>query len=239
MDFITVLKDVFPLLAQGALVTLETTVLALVLALFLGLFTCLACLGRKGPLLYLARGYITLIRGTPLLVQTFFVYFGVPQLIQSLGINFRLSPFAAGIITLSLNAGAYIAEIFRGGILAIDPGQMEAARSLGFSYHRAMYRVILPQALRVSIPSLVNQFIISLKDTSIISIISLADICYQAKIYIGRTMQSFTTWTIVGMVYLVIILALSHLSNHIEKRLSISDRSSSAPPQKSTALKST
>ena len=197
------------------------------LALVLGLFTCLACMGRKGPLLFLAKGYIALIRGTPLLVQTFFVYFGVPQLLQSLGLNFRLSPFAAGIITLSLNAGAYIAEIFRGGIQAVDSGQMEAARSLGFSYGRAMYRVVLPQAIRVSIPSLVNQFIISLKDTSIISVISLADICYEAKIYIGRTMQSFATWTIVGFVYLVIILFLSHFSVVVEKRLSAGDRDKS------------
>jgi ABC-type amino acid transport system permease subunit len=137
-----------------------------------------------------------------------------------MGIDFRLSPLAAGIITLSLNAGAYIAEIFRGGIQAIDPGQMEAARSLGFSYGRSMYRIIMPQAIKISIPSLVNQFIISLKDTSIISIISLADICYEAKIYIGRTMQSFATWTIVGLVYLVIVLILGHISLRIEKRLS-------------------
>ncbi|MDR0540286.1 MAG: amino acid ABC transporter permease [Spirochaetaceae bacterium] len=229
MDFITVINEAFPLLARGALITLETTFIALILALVIGLFTCLAHLSPSKPLRSLALIYIGIIRGTPLLVQTFFIYFGVPQLIQSFGVNFRLSAFAAGIITLALNAGAYIAEIFRGGIQAIDPGQMEAARSLGFSYPRAMYRVILPQAVRVSIPSLVNQFIISLKDTSIISVIGLFDICYQAKIYIGRTMQSFATWTIVGFVYLIIILALSHLSVVIEKRLSVSDRSSSLP----------
>jgi ABC-type amino acid transport system permease subunit len=96
---------------------------------------------------------------------------------------------------------------------------MEAARSLGLSHYRAMFRIILPQAVRISIPALMNQFIISLKDTSIISIISLAEIVYQAKIYIGRTMQSFATWTIVGMVYLVIITALSQISTHIEKKL--------------------
>lgn len=227
MDFLIVLQDVFPLLGRGALVTLETTLIALFIAVFLGLFTCLAHLAKHKPLNYLAKGYINIIRGTPLLVQTFFIYFGIPQLIQSMGVDFRLTPFAAGIITLSLNAGAYIAEIFRGGILAVDSGQMEAARSLGFSYGRAMYRVVLPQAIRVSIPSLVNQFIISLKDTSIISVISLADICYEAKIYIGRTMQSFATWTIVGFVYLVIILFLSHFSVVVEKRLSAGDRDKS------------
>jgi His/Glu/Gln/Arg/opine family amino acid ABC transporter permease subunit len=225
MDFALVLKEVYPLLLRGMLITIETTVFSLVIAVFLGLVTCMAGLSRMWPLRLLAKTYIGIIRGTPLLVQTFFIYFGVPQLIQSLGIDFRLSPFAAGIVTLSLNAGAYIAEIFRGGILAIDSGQMEAAYSLGFSYNRAMFLVILPQAIRVSIPSLVNQFIISLKDTSIISVISLADICYEAKIYIGRTMQSFATWTIVGLVYLVIILILSQVSLCIEKKMSYGDKS--------------
>ena len=219
MNFAGVFRDVFPLLLRGMVVTVETTVLALLIAIVLGLFTCLAGLSRKGPPRFVARFYIWAIRGTPLLVQTFFVYFGVPQLIQSLGLNFRLSPLAAGIVTLSMNAGAYIAEIFRGGIQAIDKGQMEAARSLGFSHNRAMFKIILPQAVRVSIPALVNQFIISLKDTSIISIISLAEIVYEAKIYIGRTMQSFATWTIVGAVYLAVITVLSRISTHVEKRL--------------------
>ena len=137
-----------------------------------------------------------------------------------MGIDFRLTAPAAGVITLSLNAGAYISELFRGGIQAVDPGQMEAARSLGLTYGRAMAKVILPQALRISIPSLVNQFIITLKDTSIISVISFAEIVYEAKIYIGRTMQSFATWTIVAIMYLVIISLLSKLSRYIEKRLS-------------------
>ncbi|GHT50881.1 hypothetical protein FACS1894102_6620 [Spirochaetia bacterium] len=173
----------------------------------------------------LAHIYVTVIRGTPLMVQVFFIYFGLPQFIQSLGIDFRFTAFTAGIITLSLNAGAYIAEIFRGGILSVDQGQMEAARSLGLSYGRSMYLVVLPQALRMSLPALVNQFIISLKDTSIISVISLADICYEAKIYIGTTMQSFTTWTIVGLFYLIIIFILSQISAYIEKRLSYGDKS--------------
>jgi His/Glu/Gln/Arg/opine family amino acid ABC transporter permease subunit len=224
MDFARVMRDVFPLLLRGMIITVETTVLALIVAVFLGLFACLMGLSKIRILRLTARIYIWAIRGTPLLVQTFFVYFGVPQLIQSLGLNFRLSPLAAGIITLSLNAGAYIAEIFRGGIQAIDKGQMEAARSLGFSHYRAMFKVILPQAVRISIPALVNQFIISLKDTSIISIISLGEIVYEAKIYIGRTMQSFATWTIVGLVYLVIITVLSQISAHVEKRLDYGKR---------------
>ncbi|GMO55833.1 MAG: hypothetical protein Ta2G_15360 [Termitinemataceae bacterium] len=225
MEFALVFRDAGPLLFRGLGITLETTLFALIFACILGLVTCLFAVSRWRVLRVLAKIYVGIIRGTPLMVQVFFIYFGLPQFVQSLGIDFRFTAFSAGIITLSLNAGAYIAEIFRGGILAIDPGQMEASRSLGLSYGRSMYRVVLPQALRVSIPSLVNQFIISLKDTSIISVISLADICYEAKIYIGTTMQSFTTWTIVGLFYLVIIFILSQISGYIEKRLSYADKS--------------
>jgi len=224
MDFLQVMREVSPLLMRGVGMTVQTTIFALVIAVVLGLFACLSGMSGSLILRLLAKGYIWAIRGTPLLVQTFFVYFGIPQLIQSLGFNFRLSPFAAGVITLSLNAGAYIAEIFRGGIEAIDHGQMEAARSLGLSHYRAMFRIILPQAVRISIPSFVNQFIISLKDTSIISIISLAEIVYQARIYIGRTMQSFATWTIVGLFYLAIITVLSRISTRVEKKLDYGTR---------------
>jgi len=172
-----------------------------------------------------ASGYIWIIRGTPLLVQIFFIHFGLPQLVQAMGFNFRLTPFASGTVTLALNAGAYIAEIFRGGIQAIDHGQMEAARSLGFSHYRAMFRVILPQAVRVSTPALVNQFIISIKDTSIISAIGLREIVREAQIYIGRTFNSFATWTIVGLFYLVIIIVLTLVSNHVEKKLDYGQKS--------------
>jgi His/Glu/Gln/Arg/opine family amino acid ABC transporter permease subunit len=226
MNFSQVMGDVFPLLMRGMVVTVETAIAALIIALVLGLLVCMMGMSRLIIPRLIAKAYIWVIRGTPLLVQTFFVYFGIPQLIQSLGLNFRLSPLAAGIITLSVNAGAYIAEIFRGGIEAIDHGQMEAARSLGLSHYRAMFRIILPQAVRISIPSLVNQFIISLKDTSIVSVISLADIVYEAKIYIGRTMQSFATWTIVALFYLVIITILSQISIHVEKRLDYGKRKS-------------
>jgi His/Glu/Gln/Arg/opine family amino acid ABC transporter permease subunit len=207
------------------LITIETTILALVIAMVLGLFTCLANISRSRVLQIIAKIYIGLIQGTPLMVQCFFIYFGLPQLIQSIGADFRLTPFAAGIITLSLNAGAYIAELFRGGYQAVDAGQLEAALSLGFSHRRAIFRIILPQAIRVSIPALVNQFIISLKDTSIISCISLAEICYQAQIYIGRTMQSFATWTIVGVWYLIIVIILRQVSKRVEKRMNYGSKS--------------
>jgi len=225
MNLIEVMREVSPFLARGALVTVQLAAFALVIALVIGLFTCLMGMSRFRLPRLIAGGYIWIIRGTPLLVQIFFIHFGLPQLIQALGFNFRLTPFASGTVTLALNAGAYIAEIFRGGIQAIDHGQMEAARSLGFSHYRAMFRVILPQAIRVATPALVNQFIISLKDTSIISAIGLREIVREAQIYIGRTFNSFATWTIVGLFYLVIIVALTLVSNHVEKKLDYGQKS--------------
>ncbi|WP_294465454.1 amino acid ABC transporter permease [uncultured Anaerofustis sp.] len=220
MNFLEVFSGATPLLLEGLAMTVQITIISLIIAFFLGLFSCVMGISSFKPFKAISKFYLWLIRGTPLLVQCFFVYFGLPQLIQSFGIDFRLTAYSAGIITLSLNAGAYMSEIFRGGIQAVDKGQMEAARSLGLPKGRAMIKVILPQALKICIPSLVNQFIITLKDTSIISTISLAEVVYAANIYIGRTMNSFATWTLVGLMYLVVVTALSSLSNYIERRIS-------------------
>jgi His/Glu/Gln/Arg/opine family amino acid ABC transporter permease subunit len=237
MDVLQVFSEAFPMLLRGLWVTVEITVVSLIMAVILGLLSCLMGLSSIAILRWISKFYVWLIRGTPLLVQVFFVYFGFPQLVQSIGhelvtadpgsvsniigdalSNFRISAFIASFLTLSMNAGAYMSEIFRGGIQAVPVGQMEAARSLGMSKSRAMYRVILPQAFRICAPSLVNQFIITLKDTSIVSIISLQEIVYNARIYIGRTMLSFGTWILVGAMYLIIITLLSALSRYVEKR---------------------
>jgi ABC-type amino acid transport system permease subunit len=131
-----------------------------------------------------------------------------------------MAAMTAGVITLSLNAGAYLSEIFRSGIQAINKGQMEAARSLGLPYSRAMAKVILPQAFRIVIPSVVNQFIITLKDTSIISVIGLTELTFQGKQIVASTYKSFCVWIIVGIMYFIIIYILTKLSQLIERRLS-------------------
>ncbi len=219
MNIGKVISEAMPLLLQGLVVTIEITAASLIIAVVLGLLTCVMRISKIKPLQWLAKFYVWIIRGTPMLVQIFFIYFGVPQLMQSLGaVDFRFTPVLGGIVALSLNAGAYLSEIFRGGIQAVDYGQIEAARSLGMSNGRTMLKVVLPQAFRICLPSIGNQFIISLKDTSLISVISLAEIVYQAKIYIGRTMESFATWTVVGVMYLVVITLLTWLLNSIEKR---------------------
>lgn len=220
-NFLDVFKEVSPMLLDGTKMTVELTIVSLLIALVLGMLSCLCSISKVKPLNWLSKFYLWLIRGTPLLVQAFFVYFAIPQFIQSLGAtDFRLTAFTAGVITICLNAGAYMSEIFRAGIQAVDKGQMEAARSLGMPKSRAMMKVVLPQAMRICVPSLVNQFIISLKDTSIISVIGFGEIVYQARIYVGNTMEAFKTWTIVALYYLVVITVLTWISKLVERKMS-------------------
>ncbi|NLL39441.1 MAG: amino acid ABC transporter permease [Clostridiales bacterium] len=220
MNFARTISEATPLLLQGLQVTVLISVISIAIGTLIGFFTCLLGLSKNIILKAIAGIYIWIIRGTPMLVQAFIVYFGFPQLIQiSIDPDFTLSAFSAGMITLSLNAGAYLAEIFRGGISAVDIGQTEAARSLGLSSSRTMLKVVLPQAIKIAIPSMVNQFIITIKDTSILSVISLADIMNRARVYVGSTYQFFSTYTLVALYYLVIISVLMVISKYVEKKL--------------------
>ncbi|MBN7772791.1 amino acid ABC transporter permease [Clostridium aminobutyricum] len=219
MELFRVLGEVYPMLLSGLWVTIEVTILSLLLAFILGLISCLMAISQKAPLRFISKIYIGLIRGTPLLVQVFYIFFAIPQLLQLMGLDVRLEPFTAGLIALTLNAGAYLSEIFRGAINAVNKGQMEAARSLGLSQTQGMRKVILPQAFRICLPSLVNQFIITLKDSSIISVIALAEITYQAKIYVGRTLESFYTYTWVAIFYLILISLLTQVAKYVERKV--------------------
>lgn len=221
MELGRVFGEVYPLLMKGLWITVEVTVLSLLMAFVLGLISCFMGLSKKKPLRWISKIYVGLIRGTPLLVQVFYIYFALPQLMQLMGFDLRFTPFLAGLITLTLNAGAYLSEIFRGAINAVNTGQMEAARSLGLSHAQAMKKVVLPQALRICLPSLVNQFIITLKDSSLISVIGLADIMYQAKIYVGRSMEAFATYTWVALFYFVVITLLTQMAKHVERRVNV------------------
>ena len=154
-----------------------------------------------------------------MMVQAFIVYFGIPQVIGMMIPGFRVSVTQAAIATLALNSGAYLSEIFRTGISAVDKGQIEAARSLGFSAGKTMIKIVLPQAVRIAIPSMVNQFIITIKDSSILSAIGLAELFNKAKVYIGSTYQFFAGYTLVGLCYLLIISVLTIAARRIEKNL--------------------
>lgn len=164
--------------------------------------------------------YVNLIRGVPLIVLAFFVFYGIPYGFKNIfGISATLSSLQAGTICLALNCGAYMSEIIRAGIQSIDKGQMEAARSLGLPYWRGMFKIVFPQAVKNMIPSIVNQFIITLKDTSILSVIGFPELVNKAQNVIAITFKSFETWAIVAVMYLIVILLLQQVANALERRL--------------------
>ena len=220
MDFGRVFKEALPILINGLGVTVGIALISIFAGMILGLISCLFGMSKIKVLKGISAVYIWIIRGTPMIVQAFLVFFAIPQLIQMVNPSFRLEAFTAGCITLSLNAGAYMSEIFRAGIQAIDKGQMEAARSLGLSKGQAMWKIILPQAFKISIPPMVNQFIITVKDTSILSVIGLAEIVNKAKQYVGKTYQFFATYILVAAFYLIVISILMVISKFVEKKFS-------------------
>ena len=227
MDFTRVLADATPLLLMGLKVTVLISLISIALGIVIGLIMCLFGTAKNRILRAISAVYIWVVRGTPMIVQAFIVYFGLPQIISMFSPGFRLSAFTAGVITLSLNAGAYLAEIFRGGISAVSKGQIEAARSLGLSSGKTFRKVVLPQAIKIAIPSMVNQFIITIKDTSILSVIGLADIVNKAKIYVGSTYLFFETYVMVAVYYLIIISILMILSKYVEKKFNYEGKSQS------------
>ena len=203
-----------PQLMIGLKLTLVMTICALALAVVIGMIACLFSISKVKPLNWLSGIYLSVIRGTPLLVQAFFIYFG---LTSALGL--RIPAFNAAIIVLCLNAGAYLSEIFRSGIAAINKGQMEAARSLGLPYSVAMRKIILPQAFRIVIPSVLNQFIITLKDTSILSAIGCGELMRQSQLIVARNFRSFETYAIIAVMYYIVVVVLTKLFQLVERRL--------------------
>ena len=215
-SFFEYVGQCMPQLTMGLKLTLQMTILSLVLAVIVGMITCLFSISKVKPLNWISAIYLSLIRGTPLMVQAFFIYFGITG---ALGI--RITSFSAAILVLCLNAGAYLSEIFRSGIAAVNKGQMEAARSLGLPYGVAMRKIILPQAIRIVIPSVLNQFIITLKDTSILSVIGCGELMRQGQLIVARNYESFKTYAIVAVMYYVVVVVLTKIFQIIERRLAI------------------
>ena len=201
--------------------TLLLALCGLFFACILGLIFGLMSVLKNKVTRLIAAVFVDVIRGVPMIVLAYFVFFGVPYLFNTiLGVGgVKLSALQAGTICLALNCGAYMAEIIRAGIGSVDRGQMEAARSVGLPYWRAMQRVVLPQAIRTMIPSIINQFIITLKDTSILSVIGFPELVNTAKNVVANTFMSFQTWTIVAVMYLVVITLLSRVARSMERRL--------------------
>ncbi|UPI91790.1 amino acid ABC transporter permease [Bacillus safensis] len=206
----------FPYLMDGLQTTLYIFVVAIILGFIIGLIVALFRLSPFKILNFIALVFVNAIRGTPFIVQLFFIYFGLNTL------EFiSLDRVPAGIITVAINAGAYFSEIIRAGIQSIDKGQTEAARSLGFTGGQNMRFIVLPQAFRRMLPAITNQAIISLKDTSLLSIIGIADIMQRGQVQASATFDPLNVWLIVGVIYFVIIYLLSLLASYAERRFDI------------------
>lgn len=217
-----ILSTYGPMLLRAMGQTLLLALWGLFFACILGLIFGMMSVVKSKVCNVIAQIFVDIIRGVPMIVLAFYVYFGIPALINSvLKLSFKLnfSALQAGTICLALNCGAYMAEIIRGGIQSVDKGQMEAARSLGLPYWKAMQKVVLPQAIRIMIPSIINQFIITLKDTSILSVIGFPELVNTTKNVIAINMRSFECWTIAAVMYLIVITTLSKVAKHVERRL--------------------
>ena len=215
-----ILNTYFNMLLKSLGNTMLLTLLALVFALVIGLIFALMNVGKNRIFNLIGTIYVDAVRGVPLIVLAYFIYFGIPQGVKSLGFtDFRLTALQAGVAALAMNCGAYMAEIIRAGIESVDKGQMEAARSLGLPFGKNMRRVVLPQAIRTMIPSIINQFIITLKDTSILSAIGFPELTNTGKTVASNTMDLISTWAVIAIFYLVVITLLSKLAKYIERRI--------------------
>lgn len=206
--------DFLPALGQGLYYTLLVSVVGIAAGFVIGTFVGLGRLSRFKPISWLCTIYIAVFRGTPVLVQAIWIYFALPLII-----HYTLPSLLAGIIVIALNSAAYIAEIVRGAVHSIDKGQMEAGRSLGMNHHTTMMNVIWPQAFKRMIPPLGNQFIISIKDTSLLSVILVPELIFQGRTIAASHFNAVEIYTTVAVFYLAITLVLSWILHLIEKRL--------------------
>ena len=227
--------EIFQFLSDGIVVTLRITTTSFLCILVAGLIGGLGRISKNRILNGIASLYVEIVRGIPLLVQLLFIWFALPQVNKAVGalivenapalsavgewlVNLRLSPFAAAVIGLTVCYGAYMSEIFRAGIASISKGQMEAARSLGMSYFQAMRFVILPQAVRVILPPVGNEFVALLKDSSLVSVLAVSDLTRRGREYMARTFLSLETWAMVALIYLVMTLLASRVVAIFERR---------------------
>ena len=208
-----------PLLLAGAGVTIEITAIAVGLGFIFGLITSVCRLSGVKVLQVIAVCYVNIIRGTPMLVQIFLIYFALPMVIGE-----RINPFVAAVAACSINSGAYVSEIFRAGIQSVDKGQMEAGRSLGLSWMQTMRYVILPQAFKHVIPPLGNEFISMTKETSLVSVIGFEELTRRGQLIIAKTYGSFEIWLTVAAIYLVMTWTIARLVSYLERRFATDDR---------------
>lgn len=209
--------EILKFLPDGLIVTFEVTILSLLCTLPIGLLTGLGRLSKNPVINLVASTYVEVIRGIPLLVQLFYIYYALGRIIQ-------VPPTVSAVIAISFCYGAYMGEVFRAGILSVSSGQTEAARSLGFSKAQTMILVVLPQAMRTILPPIGNECIAMLKDTSLVSIIAVADLLRRGREFASQTFDYFETYTVIALVYLIVTLLLSKGVSAMEGRLAYYDR---------------
>ena len=205
---------VIPTILNGLKNTLIIAVLGIMSGFFIGLLAGVAGSGKHGIAYKISTLYVGLIRGTPLMVQALYIYFAIPTIL-----HFELNAMTAGILAIGLNSGAYISEIVRGAIQSIDIGQNEAGICLGLSKMQINTSIIFPQALKIMLPGLGNQFIISIKDTSLLTAIGVAEMTHQASRAVTTTFRTVETYTAIAVVYLVLCTGLSFLLKKMEGRM--------------------
>jgi len=207
------MQSAFPLLIAGACITVEITALTVFFGMIIGICVSLVRMSDFKILRWMGNVYVDFIRGTPLLIQIFLVYFALPSII-----GHRVDAYFAAISACSINSGAYMAEVFRGGIQSIDVGQMEAGRSLGMTWWQTMRYVILPQAFKRIIPPLGNEFIAMLKDSSLVSVIGFEELTRRGQLIIARTYASFEIWMAVAIIYLILTFTVARLTGLLERK---------------------
>lgn len=207
--------NALPYLLEGSIMTIQLTVITIILGTILGILTALLKLTKNVFAYSLSTLYTWVFRGTPMILQLFFFYYALPMM------GITLEPFTAAIIGLSLNCGAYMAEIIRGGIISIDKGQFEASKALGFTYFQTMRKIILPQTIRMIIPSVGNEFITMLKDTSLVSTIAMVELMRSAVQISSTTFKYTEMLTSAGLLYLLMTTIFTSVFSYIEKKLSV------------------
>ncbi|KEZ50935.1 MULTISPECIES: amino acid ABC transporter permease [Metabacillus] len=217
LDFPAIAPSI-PFILQGIPVTLKIVGLSALLGFTLAVILALFKISRIKPLMWFADAYTSIFRGTPLILQLLIIYYGAPQIL-----GFEIDPYPAAVATFALNSGAYISEVIRAGIMAIDKGQREAAMALGVPYSKMMKDIIFPQAIKNILPALMNEFITLTKESAIVTIIGVQDIMRSSYIVGGQTYRYFEPILIAGLIYYVMVIILTVLGKLVERRMARSD----------------
>lgn len=217
LDF-SILEPYIPTLTTAVFLTLKFTLLSTILGFLWGVLLAVIKISKFKPLQWFGKIYTSFFRGTPLLVQLMIVYYATPQLF-----DIQITALQAGVLTFGLNSAAYISESIRGGILSVDKGQWEAAMALGISKRKMMIYIIFPQAVKNILPSLVNESIALLKDSSMVSIIGVSDTMRWASLIQAKTFRAFEAFIIAALVYYVLVMILTTIGSYLERRARVSD----------------